>query len=154
MRRNAISSAVKDEESEINLTPMLDVVFIMLIFFIVTANFIKEPGLEINRPDSDTAETQENAAILIAVGPTGEVWMDGRRIDVRQVKANVVKLLADNPKGSVVIQADEKAVADTIIKVMDGSKGGWCKCNFTCFRTKIIYESSICSYKFFYKTNS
>ena len=89
---------------------------------IVTANFIKEPGLEINRPDSDTAETQENAAILIAVGSTGEVWMDGRRIDVRQVKANVVKMLADNPQGSVVIQADEKAVADTIIKVMDGAR--------------------------------
>ena len=122
MRRNAISTAVQEEESEINITPMLDVVFIMLIFFIVTANFIKEPGLEINRPDSDTAETQENAAILIAVGPTGEVWMDGRRIDVRQVKANVVKLLADNPQGSVVIQADEKAVADTIIKVMDGAR--------------------------------
>ena len=115
MRRNAITSAVQEESDEINLTPMLDVVFIMLIFFIVTANFIKEPGLEINRPDSDTAETQENAAILIAVGPTGEVWMDGRRIDV-------VKLLADNPKGSVVIQADEKAMADTIIKVMDGAR--------------------------------
>ena len=67
MRRNAISTAVQEEESEINITPMLDVVFIMLIFFIVTANFIKEPGLEINRPDSETAETQENAAILIAV---------------------------------------------------------------------------------------
>lgn len=122
MRRNAINAAVKDDESEINLTPMLDVVFIMLIFFIVTANFIKEPGLEINRPDSDTAETQENAAILIAVGSNDEVWMDGRRVDVRQVKANVVKMLADNPKGSVVIQADEQAVADTIIKVMDGAR--------------------------------
>ena len=122
MRRNAINAAVKDDESEINLTPMLDVVFIMLIFFIVTANLIKEPGLEINRPDSDTAETQENAAILIAVGSNDEVWMDGRRIDVRQVKANVVKMLADNPKGSVVIQADEQAVADTIIKVMDGAR--------------------------------
>ena len=122
MRRNAINAAVKDDESEINLTPMLDVVFIMLIFFIVTANFIKEPGLEINRPDSDTADTQENAAILIAVGSNDEVWMDGRRIDVRQVKANVVKMLADNPKGSVVIQADEQAVADTIIKVMDGAR--------------------------------
>ena len=66
MRRNAISSAVQEEEAEINMTPMLDVVFIMLIFFIVTANFIKEPGLEINRPESDTSETQENAAILIA----------------------------------------------------------------------------------------
>ena len=121
MRRSLISQAV-EEKDEPNITPMLDVVFILLIFFIVTANFIKEPGLEINRPDSDTAETQENAAILIAVGPTGEVWMDGRRIDVRQVKANVVKMLADNPKGSVVIQADEKAVADTIIKVMDGAR--------------------------------
>ena len=120
MRRNAITSAVQEENDEINLTPMLDVVFIMLIFFIVTANFIKEPGLEINRPDSETAETQENAAI--SVGPTGEVWMDGRRIDVRQVKANVVKLLADNPQGSVVIQADEKAMADTIIQVMDGAR--------------------------------
>ena len=66
MRRSAISSAAREEESEINLTPMLDVVFIMLIFFIVTANFIKEPGLEVNRPDSDTSEIQENAAILIA----------------------------------------------------------------------------------------
>ena len=122
MRRNAISTAVKDEESEINLTPMLDVVFIMLIFFIVTANFIKEPGQEINRPESDTAEIQENAAILIAVGANDEVYMDGRRIDVRQVKANVVKMLADNPQGSVVIQADERAVADTIIKVMDGAR--------------------------------
>ena len=121
MRRSLISQAV-EEKDEPNITPMLDVVFILLIFFIVTANFIKEPGLEINRPDSDTAETQENAAILIAVGPTGEVWMDGRRIDVRQVKANVVKMLADNPQGSVVIQADEKAVADTIIKVMDGAR--------------------------------
>ena len=67
MRRNAITTAVKDEESEINLTPMLDVVFIMLIFFIVTANFIKEPGLEINSPDSETAATQENAAILLSL---------------------------------------------------------------------------------------
>ena len=121
MRRSLISQAV-EEKDEPNITPMLDVVFILLIFFIVTANFIKEPGLEINRPDSDTAETQENAAILIAVGPTRVVWMDGRRIDVRQVKANVVKLLADNPQGSVVIQAVEKAMADTIIQVMDGAR--------------------------------
>lgn len=119
MRRNAISSAVQEEESEINLTPMLDVVFIMLIFFIVTANFIKEPGLEINRPDSETSEVQENAAILIAVGPIGEIYMDGRRIDVRQVKANVIRMIAENPQGTVVIQADEKSTADTIIDVMD-----------------------------------
>ena len=121
MRRSPISSAVAEEE-DINLTPMLDVVFILLIFFIVTANFIKEPGLEVNRPDSDTSEIQENAAILIAVGGNDEIYMDGRRIDVRQVKANVLKLLADNPQGTVVIQADETASADAIIQVMDGAR--------------------------------
>ena len=121
MRRAPISQAVAEEE-EINITPMLDVVFILLIFFIVTANFIKEPGLEVNRPDSETAEPTENAAILIAVGNAGEIYMEGRRIDKRQVKANVVRLLAENPQGSVVIQADEKATADTIMAVMDGAR--------------------------------
>ncbi|HIE49803.1 MAG TPA: biopolymer transporter ExbD [Gammaproteobacteria bacterium] len=121
MRRSPISSAVAEEE-DINLTPMLDVVFILLIFFIVTANFIKEPGLEVNRPDAETSSIQENAAILIAIGPTNDIWIDGRRIDVRQVKANITKLLADNPKGTVVIQADEKATADSIIAVMDQSR--------------------------------
>ena len=119
MRRNAISTAVQEEESEINITPMLDVVFILLIFFIVTANFIKEPGLEINRPDSETSEITENAAILIAIGAAGEIYMDGRRIDVRQVKANVIRLIAENPQGSVVIQADVKSTAEKIVAVMD-----------------------------------
>ena len=121
MRRAPISQAVAEEE-EINITPMLDVVFILLIFFIVTANFIKEPGLEVNRPDSETAEPTENAAIFIAVGNAGDIYLDRRRIDKRQVKANVVRLLAENPQGSVVIQADEKATADTIMAVMDGAR--------------------------------
>ena len=118
MRRAPISQAVAEEE-EINITPMLDVVFILLIFFIVTANFIKEPGLEINRPDSETSEITENAAILIAIGAAGEIYMDGRRIDVRQVKANVIRLIAENPQGSVVIQADIKSTAEKIVAVMD-----------------------------------
>ena len=118
MRRSLISQAVEEAE-EPNITPMLDVVFILLIFFIVTANFIKDPGLEINRPDSETAEITENAAILIAIGPAGEIYMDGRRIDVRQVKANVIRLMAENPQGAVVMQADEKATAEKIIAVME-----------------------------------
>jgi biopolymer transport protein ExbD len=155
MRRNAITSAVQEESDEINLTPMLDVVFIMLIFFIVTANFIKEPGLEINRPDSDTAETQENAAILIAVGPTGEVWMDGRRIDVRQVKANVVKLLADNPQGSVVIQADEKSYGRHHYSSYGWRKRSRCKRNIISIRTKVIkYGSNYLSNKVCTKTST
>ncbi len=81
-----------------------------------------EPGLDVNRPDSDTSEIQENAAILIAIGSNDEIYMDGRRIDVRQVKANVLKLLADNPQGNVVIYADETASADAITQVMDGAR--------------------------------
>ena len=118
MRRSLINQAVEEPE-EPNNTPMLDVVFILLIFFIVTANFIKEPGLEINRPDSETSEITENAAILIAIGAAGEIYMDGRRIDVRQVKANVIRLIAENPQGSVVIQADVKSTAEKIVAVMD-----------------------------------
>ena len=118
MRRSLINQAVEETE-EPNITPMLDVVFILLIFFIVTANFIKEPGLEINRPDSETSEITENAAILIALGAAGEIYMDGRRIDVRQVKANVIRLIAENPQGSVVIQADVKSTAEKIVAVMD-----------------------------------
>ena len=118
MRRSLISQAVEETEDP-NITPMLDVVVFFLIFFIVTANFIKEPGLEITRPDSETSEITENAAILIAIGAAGEIYMDGRRIDVRQVKANVIRLIAENPQGSVVIQADVKSTAEKIVAVMD-----------------------------------
>ena len=119
MRRSPIQAAA-EEQSEIDMTPMLDVVFIMLIFFIVTANFVKEPGLEVSRPEAETAELQDNAGILIAIGQSGDVYMDGRRIDVRQVKANVLKLRAERPDAAVVIRADQKATADVITQVMDG----------------------------------
>ena len=95
-----------DDEAQIDLTPMLDVVFIMLIFFIVTASFIKEAGVEVNRPEASTSNPKENVNILIAVTANDEIWMDGRRIDVRAVRANVERLHAENPKGAVVIQAD------------------------------------------------
>ena len=97
-----------DEESEVNVTPMLDVVFIMLIFFIVTASFVKESGIDVTRPDAATAERKQRASILIAISKNNEVWIQKRRIDVRAVRANVERLLAENPQGSVVIQADEK----------------------------------------------
>jgi len=108
------------------------IIFFIMLFLLVACgpapinplSLISEKGVEVNRPNTQPNEQEkENAPILIIVGPDREVWMDGRRIDVRQVKANVVKMLADNPQASVVIQADdEKAVADTIIKVMDGAR--------------------------------
>jgi biopolymer transport protein ExbD len=111
-----------DEEAQIDLTPMLDVVFIMLIFFIVTASFIKEAGVEVNRPEASTADPAENVNILIAVTATDEVWMTGRRIDVRAVRANVERLHAENPKGAVVIQADNESTTKTVVAVLDASR--------------------------------
>ena len=111
-----------DEEAAIDLTPMLDVVFIMLIFFIVTASFIKEAGVEVNRPEASTSDPKENVNILIAITASDEIWMDGRRIDIRAVRANVERLHAENPKGAVVIQADLTSTTEAVVGVLDASR--------------------------------
>ncbi len=116
------NQAQQEEESEINITPMLDVVFIMLIFFIVTATFVKEAGIEVNRPDAATATKAENANILIAIGANNDIWIDRRMIDIRSVRPNIERLHAENPQGSVVIQADKESKTDTLIQVMDASR--------------------------------
>jgi biopolymer transport protein ExbD len=118
---------VEDEDNEINLTPMLDVVFIMLIFFIVTASFIKEAGIDVNRPDAPTAERVEDANILIAISANDEIWIDRRLIDPRAVRANIERLHAENPKGSVVIQADKKSTNEMLVIVMDASRAAGVK---------------------------
>ena len=112
----------EDEAEEINMTPMLDVVFIMLIFFIVTASFVKEAGIDVNRPEAATTVKKERANILVAISDKGEIWINKRQIDVRAVQANIERLKAENPQGSVVIQADKKATTDTLIKVMDAAR--------------------------------
>ena len=112
----------EDEAEEINMTPMLDVVFIMLIFFIVTASFVKEAGIDVNRPEAATAVKKERANILVAISDTGEIWINKRQIDIRAVQANIERLKAENPQGSVVIQADKKSTTDTLIKVMDAAR--------------------------------
>ena len=122
MRRTIIQAAGEEEESEINLTPMLDVVFIMLIFFIVTASFIKEAGIDVNRPEAQTREVQENANILVAISEANEIWIDRRRIDPRAVRAVLERLHAENPEGAVVIQADKKAYTETVVLVMDSAR--------------------------------
>jgi len=113
---------VEEEESDINLTPMLDVVFIMLIFFIVTASFIKEAGIDVNRPDSFTAERQEDAAILIAISEADEIWIDRKPVEPRAVRDAIERLHLENPKGSIVIQADEESTHETLVVVLDAAK--------------------------------
>jgi len=114
---------VEEDENEINLTPMLDVVFIMLIFFIVTASFIKESGIDVNRPDAPVTESKpEDANILVMINARDEIWIDRRLIDPRAVRANIQRMHAENPKGSVVIQADRKSTNKMLVSVMDSSR--------------------------------
>ena len=112
----------EEEENEINLTPMLDVVFIMLIFFIVTASFIKEAGIDVDRPDAPTAESQDDAAILIAISANDEIWIDRRQTEPNAVRGMIERLHAENPKGSIVIQADEESTNEMLVIVMEAAK--------------------------------
>ena len=122
MRRSIIQAAGEESKSEINLTPMLDVVFIMLIFFIVTASFVKETGIDVNRPDAQTAEVDEKANILVAISAANEIWINRRRVDPRAVRANIERLHAENPEGAVIIQADKLAYTETLVGVMDSAR--------------------------------
>jgi biopolymer transport protein ExbD len=119
MRRRRMS---QEDESDINMTPMLDIVFIMLIFFVVTASFVKESGIDVNRPGAVTAERKERASILVAINDRGQIWIDKRQVDVRAVRANIERLLAENPHGSVVIQADEHSHNGVLVRVMDAAR--------------------------------
>ena len=110
------------EESEVNLTPMLDVVFIMLIFFIVTASFVKESGIEVNRPDAATAEKKERGNILVAISQNNQIWVDKRQVDPRALRANLERLHAENPQGAVVIQADKESKNGLLVQVMDAAR--------------------------------
>lgn len=112
----------QEEEASIDLTPMLDVVFIMLIFFIVTSVFIKEAGIEVNRPDATTASSQDNVSILVAISPNNEIWIDQRRVDVRAVKSVIERMRAENPEGGLVIQADRESNVRTLTAVADAAR--------------------------------
>ncbi len=123
-RKHIASIKVETEENEINLTPMLDVVFIMLIFFIVTATFIRETSIEANRPDQQESMpvVQEDGAILIIIDNNDDIWMNGLVIDDRAVRPNIQRLHAENPDRPVVIQAEPNSSAEKLVTVMDASR--------------------------------
>ena len=122
-RKHNFNLGGEEEESSIDLTPMLDVVFIMLIFFIVTASFIKEAGMDVNRPDAPVTETPpEEANILIVVDANNDIYIDRRLIDPRAVRANIERLHAENPDGSVVIQPNPSSANRMLVTIMDASR--------------------------------
>ncbi len=113
---------IEQDESEVNLTPMLDVVFIMLIFFIVTASFVKESGIDISRPAAATAVRKERGNILVAITAKNQIWIDRRQVDPRALRANIERLRAENPNGAVIIQADRDSKNYLLVEVMDAAR--------------------------------
>ncbi|MCH4561740.1 MULTISPECIES: ExbD/TolR family protein [Halomonas] len=117
MRRRRSLDVDNGDAGEVNLTPMLDVVFIMLIFFIVTTSFIKESGIEIQRPESSAASPQPDAQVMVAITPEGAVWVGGQPVDAHRVGEEVAALVSG--EGGAVIQADREATTGLLIEVMD-----------------------------------
>jgi biopolymer transport protein ExbD len=122
MLRKTRAAVAEQDENEINLTPMLDVVFIMLIFFIVTATFIKEAGIDVDRPVALTRDQMADAAILVAISPGDEIWIDKEQTDPKDVRTVLEKMHAENPKGSLVIQADSESTHEALVVVMEAAK--------------------------------
>jgi biopolymer transport protein ExbD len=122
MRRAANRFSRTDEESDINLTPMLDVVFIMLIFFIVTATFIKQAGIDVTRPDAQSAQMKPTVSVLVAIGPNGEIWIDNKQVDEAGVRTQIERLHAENPKGGLVVQADRGAKYEKLTAVLNAAR--------------------------------
>ena len=116
MRRK---NRVKSEENSLDLTPMMDIVFFMLIFFIVKTSFVKETGVDINRPNAETAERDERGNILVAITATNEIWIDKRRVDLKAVRANIERLKIEYPECSVNIQADKESRSGLLVEAMD-----------------------------------
>ena len=123
MRKKMRRISRSEEEADINLTPMLDVVFIMLIFFIVVASFIKEAGVEVNRPDDNQPDNPEDStSILVEVASDNQIWMENRRVDIRAVRANIQRLLAEDPEAPVTIKVEKGAEAGIVVDVADAAR--------------------------------
>jgi len=110
------------EKADIDLTPMLDVVFIMLIFFIVTASFVKEVGIDINIPPKAPPSNQPSSNILVEINANNEIWMENRLVDMRAVRSNIERLHAENPTFSVIIKASGKASTQSYVAVADAAR--------------------------------
>ncbi|KFI23880.1 ExbD/TolR family protein [Nitrosococcus oceani] len=122
MARTLYSEEEENGTGGINLTPLIDMVFILLIFFMVTASFVKESGIDINRPAAQSAEQKERANIIIAIKKNGEVWIDRRQVTLNALRAHVERLHAENPEGTVIISADKEAPTEFLVRALDEAR--------------------------------
>ncbi|MEQ8934552.1 MAG: biopolymer transporter ExbD [Amphiplicatus sp.] len=110
------------EGEDVNVTPLLDIVFIMLIFFIVTSTFVKEPGVDIERPEALTASDRKLASILVAIAPDNTIWVNKEEIKLEEVRNAVEQLRRENPKGTAVVQADKASESRYLVDVLNQIK--------------------------------
>ena len=122
MRSKKRKAAFDSDQTGIDLTPLLDVVFIMLIFFIVTAAFTRESGIEIAKPKASTSNHLDGQSIMITIDRDNQVWLENRSVDIRTVQNHVSRLQSENPKVSVIIAADKQSLTNVLIAVMDASR--------------------------------
>ncbi len=122
MKSGLMKRAEEGEAGEIDLTPMLDVVFILLIFFIVTSVFVKEAGIDVAKPEASTGLSQSGDLILIAVGAQGDIWIDGDLIDPRFIRSRFELRLADAPNSSIVIQGDQNADNEQVLQILAAAR--------------------------------
>ena len=108
-----------NDNVDVNMSPLIDMVFLLLIFFVVTTSFVKESGIEVSRSTASTAEVKDNASIMIGVSDEGEVWMEGKKVDVRSVRGLVERALAEDPEAGVIVVADRSSETGEVVKVMD-----------------------------------
>ena len=120
--RRRVSASHAPAGDDINVTPLMDIVFIMLIFFIVTSTFVKEPGVEINRPEAQTAKIRKLASILIAVDAENKIWIDKDEVPIDTVRTVVQQLKQENPKGTAVVQVDRNADSRYLVEVLNQVK--------------------------------
>ena len=114
----------EQEEHGIDLAPMLDFVLNLLIFFIITTSFVREPGISVARPEAETAVHTETGNILIAIRPNGEIWMDRRQVDIREVRPLIERLHLERPEDTVIVVADKGTASGLVAEVMDEVKLG------------------------------
>ncbi|GIT22867.1 MAG: biopolymer transporter ExbD [Pseudomonadota bacterium] len=122
MKSGLMKKKAQEEAGEIDLTPMLDVVFILLIFFIVTSVFVTEAGIEVIKPEASTVEDTSGDLILIAIGPSGDIWIDGDQIDPRFIRSRFELRLADAPNSAIVIQADQNADNEQVMLILEAAR--------------------------------
>ena len=122
MKSGLMKKSGQEEAGEIDLTPMLDVVFILLIFFIVTSVFVTEAGIEVSKPEASTVEDTSGDLILIAVGAGGDIWIDGDQIDPRFIRSRFELRLADAPNSAVIIQADQISNNEQVMLILAAAR--------------------------------